>query len=295
MQHRFFVLFCALSLCCGTACGDDDSSSDDDNGSAGDGGKPSGGSGGSAAGGGAAGGGAAGDGAGKAGSGGSAGSGDAGGDLNGADPPKLSDVDLTLGGFNDDLPAPERDCLALDEAPLVGCISISGEYNSEPFDFFCMDSSPAVTALRANGAYANGCRLQFAEDDKLLVALRLGSGAIPAVPYEFSYSLPPGDDPLTHVEFERPARALETHAPDTSGQLEFVLGDTHEQEMRTAGVAEYGPGWSAGKTSAFTKGTFAASLRPKDGCDVDAEGFGCDEVRLRGNFWTRPEVVVLMP
>lgn len=171
--------FVRSPVACGAAaCGDDDPSSDDDDdhGGAGTGGKPSGRSGGSAVGGGA----------GKVGTGRSAGSAGAGGDPNGADPPQLSDVDLTLDGFNDDLPAPELDCLAPDEAPLVGCISISGEYNSEAFDFSCMDSRGPVTTLRANGYYANVCELEFSEEDSLVVILRLGNGAIPDVPNAFS-------------------------------------------------------------------------------------------------------------
>jgi hypothetical protein len=106
----------ALAVAAVAGCGTDDGGPAS---SAGSGGISSGGgagvTGGATASGGASGAGGA--------SGGGAGAGGATGGV-----PSLSDVDLTLGGLNQDLPAPAKDCLSVTPAPSIACFSVSGTW-----------------------------------------------------------------------------------------------------------------------------------------------------------------------
>jgi hypothetical protein len=90
------------------------------------------------------------------------------------------------------------------------------------------------------------------------------------------------------IAIYRKARRVSSQTDET-----FLLSDTHQIEIRIAGEAFLGPGRSAGNTSEFARGVFAVSLTPLPTCMPDAEGLGCDTVRLRGTFSARTLSVVV--
>jgi hypothetical protein len=198
----------------------------------------------------------------------------------------LDDVDLTLGGFNQDLPTPMHDCL--DGKEYEGCVSFSGEYNGAPLDVRYMDTSVGVVLLSADSSRRVGCHADLSAEDEFFVSLTFGASLFSELPTTFEL-VPPLDARLaTYVSFSRDRRKLLSHSDD-----QFVLGETHKIESRMTGEGFLGPGRSAGNTSEFTRGVFAVSLTPLPTCMPDAEGLGCDTVRLRGTFSARTLSVVV--
>jgi hypothetical protein len=53
--------------------------------------------------------------------------------------PGEESIDLSLGGFNQDLPEPSVDCM--NEGGFIGCITATGLVNDEPFELICDENS----------------------------------------------------------------------------------------------------------------------------------------------------------
>jgi hypothetical protein len=83
----------------------------------------------------------------------------------------------------------------------------------------------------------------------------------------------------------REARKVTSHSDG-----EFLIFDTHTIEGRIAGDAFVQAADSGQKASEFARGVFAVSLTPRTTCMPDADGFGCDAVRIRGTFSARTHV-----
>jgi hypothetical protein len=215
---------------------------------------------------------AAGSGGSGAGSGGSSGA---------AGSASIDDVDLTLGGFNQDLPAPGSNCLMRDDF-IVGCIALAGEYNGEAFDLVC---SGADFDHTYGARYTFGCRTE-ALGSELQVELIVSQDFVEKRPATFSADTATA---AAYIRFWNTERSFETYRD----RLFTMFGHdaTHDQQMRVAGISENvqqsSPGgqpsdeWRIGAV-------FALSLTPKSGCAKDAMGLGCDEVELRANLRAFP-------
>lgn len=286
LDSQSAMLLVVCSLLAGPACGDDTAGEADAG--AGRGGASDGGRGGQSG----SGKGGTGGRGGTGGSSGAAGEGGGGGTPDAGDTPDLDDVDLTLDGLNQDLPAPSTDCLMASKPPLVGCIAVSGEFNGEAFDFSCLDGNGPANASVGPKTRVGACPGDLASGERLSVAFRLDNAQFESLPATFGYHSPPDEDiPTNIVEVESDDRALLSHGL-MMGEFGFLLSETHDIEHAVAGVATYGPGWTEDKTSEFNRGSFALTLEAKSDCAPDADAHGCDTVRLRGNFYTRPDVEV---
>jgi hypothetical protein len=65
----------------------------------------------------------------------------------------------------------------------------------------------------------------------------------------------------------------------------YNLATTHDQSLRLAGISEL---VSSGVQHWQIRGTLGFTLTPKASCAKDAQGQGCDEVKLRASFLSRP-------
>jgi hypothetical protein len=196
-------------------------------------------------------------------------------------PPAVSTFDVS--GLSADLAPPSGGDSCL-ETPFtdVGCLTMSGEYNGEPFDFECVNSSGPIvrTFLPQDSLRVVGCGQEFAGGE-LYLSVLLGAPLFAApLPSEFSVLNSPDAEMSSQIAFEHEARALGTHEADG-----FAMAATHTFEARIAGE-----NWLAGVSdypSELARGAFAASLTPLPTCMPDADGLGCDTVRLRGTFNVR--------
>jgi hypothetical protein len=200
----------------------------------------------------------------------------------------LDEVDLTLGGLNQDLPAPTQDCLETLQTH-DGCLAMSGEYNGEAIDFECGIAMAAIQVayFGMNGSRQIGCGLELAPEGEFRIALIVGEPLFGMLPTALEGDS--GDGSQSLVSLFRPGRELQSH----SGQ-EYLLSATHTHQSRIAGEAFLGPGHSEENTSEFARGAFAVSLTPLAGCAANAEDLGCDLIRLRGTFSART-ITVLTP
>jgi hypothetical protein len=275
---RFATLVFALLL----GCGDDASSSMDGGmnagGSSGIGG--SGGSGGSGSGGdgaagrppdamagrGGTGGGAAGSDA--AGDGGRDAGGDGGSDA-GVDHGEAAEV---LSELSEGLTAPTMDCRTA-EGFIVGCVSASGTYNDTPFDFSCVDDGGLVYVSNDGGGVQ--CRGEVS-GDPFHVNLNLGP-AQPRAPGAFAVASANAD---TWLSFQHFARELQSHRNGV-----YELEGTYDRRLAVVGSAELDA-----NEKLIMEGEFAASYTPASTCTPDASDFGCDTLKVRGNFAAFPIV-----
>jgi hypothetical protein len=76
----------------------------------------------------------------------------------------------------------------------------------------------------------------------------------------------------------RDARKLKTR----SSQGEAI--ETHEIEVRMAGELWFAKPPFSDLRAEQVLAVFAASFTPKPGCTTDADGHGCDSIRLRGRI-----------
>lgn len=259
------ILLASLIVLCG-ACGKDGSTSEDHDAGRGEGPSDSGGPGAQDAGQDASG-----DGDGDSDS-------DAGNsslDSGPGEPPSLDDVDLTLGGLNQDLPEPPLNCLGMEE-PSSGCISFTGEYNGTPFEGQCQ--GPSASVGTGGGQRNIGCRTDLADGEFRVVVL-LGEDLVAPLPRAFALSAAPDGSGLTAVHVYHYGRMF------FSGTQQAAA--VHVYDPRVAGISYFGPGWSDTYMSEFQRGVFATTVEPKADCVPDASGFGCDTVRIRGSFSAR--------
>lgn len=186
---------------------------------------------------------------------------------------RIEDVDLTLGGLNQDLPAPSMDCLTRQDL-VVGCMAVSGTYNGSAFDFFCDDGS-ATTAMLSLSA-GDGPRLARCKgpvgDDNLVVALLLGAESISAPTHTFSAEAASSGAYVNIWQIERKFQSY----PDGT----YALAATHDQTFKTAGLSEF-----AMNMDWRVDASFALSLTPKSRC---TQATGCDALRLRASLRVFP-------
>lgn len=265
MTLRFVTTLAVLSL---AACGGDDDANQPDAqaGTGGVGG--SGGSGGNESDAGGTGGGM--DAGGTGGSGGTSGT---GGGL------AIDDVDYTLGGFNQDLPAPSVDCLTQEVA--FGCMSISGEYNGEVFEMVCSENT---FSIGNDARHIFGCRKDIAAGD-FLVEFIIGSNVVHTPPFAFEVSAP---EPRIFYDTWNRTRDAKTYLYRTFSM--YQLATTHDQEYCATGTSEYDMD-RFGNEHWRVQGTFGVSHTPKDTCVPDTMGFGCDAVRFRATFRAYPTLM----
>jgi hypothetical protein len=206
-----------------------------------------------------------------AGSGGGAGTGGTGAGAAGS--VSFEDIDLTLGGFNQDLPEPASNCLMREDF-IIGCIAFSGEYDGEAFNLVCTDADFDHTY---GARYTFGCRTD-ALGSELQVELIVSQDFIETRPATFSADAPAM---ASYIRFWNTERMFETYRDRVFSM--YGHETTHDQQMRVEGISEtvqQSNKWRIGAV-------FALSLTPKAGCAEDM-GLGCDEVKLRGNLRAFP-------
>jgi hypothetical protein len=189
----------------------------------------------------------------------------------------INDVDLTLGGFHQELAPPSVNCVERKNL-LLGCMSVSGKYNDEAFSIACEENS---LTLGRSGSHVLKCRGPAAGGE-LVVELDLDPALLDPSPRTFAVSAPSA---LTFVGVWHLQRGFASY-PDAV----FDLAATHEQEIRVAGLAEL---MRQGVTNpprydTQIRGAFALDLAAKTSCVPDGMGRGCDDVALRGTFLAHP-------
>jgi hypothetical protein len=182
-------------------------------------------------------------------------------------------VDLELGGLNQDLPAPSVDCLT--EDIIIGCMAIRGEYNGHAFELACDDRKVTVANSRSPHI---ACRGPIGDGD-LIVELHFGTQLTQTMATTFRAET---DAPNTFVSVSHLQRDFDSY-PDGV----FALAASHEEQFRTAGRCNTVVK-SSTRTEWHVEGAFGLTLTRKSSCAADAMGFGCDEVRLRGNVRAIP-------
>jgi hypothetical protein len=193
----------------------------------------------------------------------------------------LADVDLTLGGLNQDLPTPSTDCLALAKAPLVGCLSVTGSWMGESVDVTCQDAKgPASAGTQPPDRFV-GCDATLPSGNAIEIIVRLGGDLVAPLPKAFSFAIPPGSDVHTRMDLTDVTRGYISHSGDA-----FALAGSYEEKAAVAGLADVEPGIRTGTTSEIEKGTFALTLTPTAGCQ-SGTAFECKPIRLRGSFLGR--------
>lgn len=217
-------------------------------------------------------GGAASAGSSNGGSGGMAPSGGAGAGGAGAGPlPTRGDVDLTLGGFNQDLVPTPSNC---DVRGTLGCISVSGEIDGQRFSATCQSTdgisgtvlkrtqlhcSPEVT-----GNDFTGFVLYIYLDDYVGQPTRL-----------FSYESPEGQVPT-----KGESMALFWIEPSGFSSYDPLepASTTHDEVVKIAGLNYEEPYLNDTEPRKFVFGAFAATWTPQASC-VD-----CPLVRVYARF-----------
>lgn len=221
---------------------------------------------------------------GSSGASGGSGGGSSGGGGMGAGP-SIADVDRTLGGLNQDVPAPAVGCTSAD-TPEVGCLTWTAEYTGIPMSGACETYVDKAIVFTGGIRRSMACTETVGVGDDMTVGLGTGQAAIGTEPSVFEVSAPPVPDPeaMGSVSIFRDARNFATHVGG-----DYALDTTHDLTFKIAALAKQIPGIGSyvGKTSEVVEGYFAATLEPKSTCAPDASGFGCDRVRVRGTFNVR--------
>jgi hypothetical protein len=180
--------------------------------------------------------------------------------------------DASLGGFNQDLPAPRLTCEVRD-GPAGLCVVISGVYGEQSFDQH-PPANPAYVHLDG-GSRQVGITVELGTDDVLFVATKIGMQVAPIAPSTFEVPSAGVDPADSFVLVEREARRFESHV---DGQPVA----THDVESRLAGELWFAQRADDAPRQEQVHAHFALSVTPKAGCTPDADGFGCDTIRLRG-------------
>ena len=192
------------------------------------------------------------------------------GQAGGAPLPTRDDVDLTLGGFNQDLVPTPSNCA---ERGTLGCISVSGEIGDQKFSATCQSTdgisgtvlkrrqlrcSPDVT-----GNDFNGFVLYIFLDDFLGQPTRL-----------FSYESPEGQVPT-----DGESMALFWIEPTGFSSYDPLepAPTTHDEVVKLAGL-NYEESHLSDRPSKFVFGAFGATWTPQASC-VD-----CPLVRIYARF-----------
>jgi hypothetical protein len=220
----------------------------------------------------------AGNGGASSGSGGNstAGSGGSGGVAGSDVPIDTSSVDLTLGGFNQDLPAPSVNCMERSDFS-VGCISVSGVVDGVSFDHYCAEGNTTIggSAYDSPSGRVYGESMYCTTDESDWCAgvntpdLSVGLGKRSFV---FDKTFLPGDNWLSGVTFYWQDKAAST-------------SDDNFVKSQMAGwnkVISKGPlSWQTREV----QGVFAATwTKPDPSKCATSQIEGCLEVRLRGTF-----------
>jgi len=184
-----------------------------------------------------------------------------------------SPVDYSLGGFNQELPAPTVDCSS--RSILVGCFAFSGTYDQKAFDIACSDDSHVVDGDGPH--YVFGCDQTVFDGQRFDVELNLFETLTNTSATSFGGSVPSAQ---AFPEAFRPERNLDMY-PNRDYAM-YAYGATHDLAFHFAARSE------PAKPSFRVSGAFAFSLVPKPTCVPDSMGFGCDEIRARGNFQIMP-------
>jgi hypothetical protein len=185
--------------------------------------------------------------------------------------PTRADVDLTLGGFNQDLAPTPSNC---DERGVLGCISVSGELGGQRFSATCQSTDGISgtglgrTQLHCSpdviGNDFKGFVLSIFLDDFLGQPTRL-----------FSYESPEGQVPT-----DGQSMALFWTEPTGFSSYDPLepTPTTHDEVIKIAGLNYEEPYLSDTKQSKFVFGAFAATWTPQPSC-VD-----CPLVRVYARF-----------
>jgi hypothetical protein len=252
---------------------------------------PTAGSSGSTGGGGGLGGGAAGDGGatgsttggadasaagGAGGAGGAAGTtaGDTGAAREASTPPVDTAAAMQeLSELIDGLPAPTTDCRGA-TGFIIGCVSVSGTLAGTEFDFSCVDDGGLVYVIGQGGGVQ--CRGELS-GRPLNINLQLGP-VQPRSEGEFAAATATDDTCLWFDDLEND---VQSHRNGI-----YQLEGTHERRLAVLGSAEI----TVPRDDLCMEGEFAASYSPRASCTPDADGFGCETVRVRGTFSAFPIV-----
>lgn len=185
-----------------------------------------------------------------------------------ADTPTLGDVDLTLGGLNEDLATPINDC---ERYGVLGCISFQGEVNGTIIAGKCQDSGGISGVVFGNTAD---------EPDQLNLNCSGGNTLDPT--QEFSLQLQVQDflTPPTSVfsydsAGKEPGLVLFDWDPTGFATHDFdvlLVSATHDEQLRVSGL-----NYPAPEGNQTLNGAFAVTWTPKASCA------DCDLIRL----WVR--------
>ena len=183
----------------------------------------------------------------------------------------IEDVDLTLGGLNQDLPAPPGDCMNSDGSE-NRCLAVSGVYNGAAFQIACKERE---LDYYGGDPPRVGCEGAAPEGD-ITVTLELARDLVwrPTKLIQVD-----GDARYTHVSVSHWERKFATHPSGV-----FTLAATHTLTSRVRGISESPPFASTPSFNWKMRGVFALSVVPKPDC-VPTSAAPCDEVRLRAAFF----------
>jgi hypothetical protein len=180
--------------------------------------------------------------------------------------------DMTLGGFNQDLPAPGMPCEERDLST-AQCAAISGVLDGEPVDVQAYGRAAYVFLDGGYRAAALGWDL--ADGELAEVVIRIGMQTAPIAPATFSASSEDAGASDSYVGFSAESRAFESH-------VDGMPIATHEIEWRIAGELWFAQNRPDGPRHEQVLASFALSITPKPDCTKDADGLGCETLRLRG-------------
>ncbi len=184
--------------------------------------------------------------------------------------------DTTLGGFNQDLSEPSTPCEVRESRTAGGCMSVSGTYNGEPFDGQGYASTAFVHV--GNDYRGAGMDYEIGPDDIMRISTKIGMLVAPTAPSTFEAPVPGIDPTDAQVLVMRDARNFESHDSYNEPLA------THDIEYRMAGELWFAQSRPDGPRHEQVLANFAVSITPLPDCQPDADGFGCDEVRLRGTM-----------
>ncbi len=189
----------------------------------------------------------------------------------------IDDVDLTLGGFNQDLPAPSTNCVAA-QGLVIGCLSVTGTYNGQSFSLLCDDESDVTVGM--GGSHVVGCRGPAGGGD-LVVELRLDPALVADPPHTFDAVAP---TLRTYASVWQLQRGFASY-PDGV----YELAATHDQVFRLAGISESVRRGTSNPPQYDwrLRGSFALSLSPQSSC-VEGGETKCDVVKLRATYLAHP-------
>lgn len=185
--------------------------------------------------------------------------------------PTRAEVDLTLGGFNQDLAPTPSDCAV---RGTLGCISVSGEIGDQKFSASCL-STDAISA-NVQGRIQLNCSPDVTGNDFTGFVLKIFLDDFLGEPTRlFSYESPEGQVPTGGES--KAIFYVEPTGFRSYDELEPVP-TTHDEVVRMAGLNYEEPYLSDTRYSKFVFGAFAATWTPQVSC-VD-----CQLVRLYARF-----------